>query len=105
MLNARRFLAAIQQRRLEYKWYLRQITQALRERARESPRVIALAEAKAAASQLLMERHPSEYAFIRAELRPHEMHNSSLPLSLASGPQRAGIKRRVLAALADGTWT
>ncbi|MCD9878069.1 hypothetical protein [Streptomyces guryensis] len=60
MLNARRFLAAIQQQRLECKRYVRQITQALRERARESPHVIALAEAKAAASRLLTEKRPSE---------------------------------------------
>ncbi|MGP4115253.1 hypothetical protein ACTWP5_30700 [Streptomyces sp. 4N509B] len=105
VLNARRFLAAIQQRRLEYKRYLRQITQTLRERARQNPHVIALAEAKATASQQLVERHPEEYAFIRAELRPHEEHDGFLPMALATSPQRAEIKRHVLTALADGTWT
>ncbi|MFI6278370.1 hypothetical protein [Streptomyces sp. NPDC050988] len=105
VLNARRFLAAVQQRRLEYKRCVRQITQALRERERESPHAIALAEAKATASRHLAERHPAEYALIRAELRPHEEHNGFLPRSLASSPQRAEIKRRVLATLADGTWT
>ncbi|MGO4758434.1 hypothetical protein AB4212_59185, partial [Streptomyces sp. 2MCAF27] len=68
VLNARRFLAAIQQRRLEYKRQLRQITQALRERMRERPHVIALADAKGEASRLLVERYLPEYAFIRAEL-------------------------------------
>ncbi|WP_414166793.1 hypothetical protein ACMATS_03140 [Streptoverticillium reticulum] len=104
VLNARRFLAAIQQRRLEYKRYVRQITQALRERGRESPHAIASAEAKAAAGQLLIEGHPSEYAYVRAVLRPHETHDGFLPGSLVTSPQRAEIKRRVLAALADGTW-
>ncbi|MBL1098334.1 hypothetical protein [Streptomyces coffeae] len=65
----------------------------------------ATAEAKAKASQLLIERHPSEYAFIRAELRPHEENDGFLPSSFANGPQRAEVKRRVLGALADGTWT
>ncbi|MFF4603088.1 hypothetical protein ACFY12_10090 [Streptomyces sp. NPDC001339] len=105
VLNARRFLAAIQQRRLEYKRYVRQITQALRERERESPYVIASAEAKATASQFLSESRAAEYAYIRAELRPHEEYDGSLPRSLANSPQRAELKRRVLAALAEGTWT
>ncbi|MFI1482036.1 hypothetical protein [Streptomyces sp. NPDC020747] len=105
VLNARRFLAAIQQRRLEYKRYARQITQALRERERESPHVIALAEAKATASHRLAERHPAEYALIRAELRPHEEHDGFLPRSLASSSQRAEIKRRVLTTLTAGTRT
>lgn len=104
VLNARRFLAAIQQRRLEYKRYVRQITQALRERERDSPHVIAAAEVKVMASQLLVERHASAYAFIRAELRPHEEYDGFLPRSLVNSPQRTEIKRRVLAALADGTW-
>ncbi|MFF4574428.1 hypothetical protein [Streptomyces sp. NPDC001410] len=105
VLNARRFLAAVQQRRLECKRYVRQITQALRERAREQPQVIALTEAKAEASRLLVERHPSEYAFIRAVLRPYEERDGFLPLSLVSGARRAAIKQHVVAALADGTWT
>lgn len=104
VLNARRFLAAIQQRRLEYKRYVRRITQTLRERARENPEVITLVEVKATASRQLTERHPSEYAFIRAELRPHEEHEGFLPGSLVNSPERAGIKRRVLRALAEGTW-
>ncbi|NUR02011.1 MAG: hypothetical protein HOY79_37415 [Streptomyces sp.] len=102
VLNARRFLAAIQQRRLEYKRYVRQLTQAMRER--ESPHVIASAEAKETAARLLGESRPLEYAFIRAELRPHEEREGFLPRSLVSSPQRAEIKRRVLNALADGTW-
>ncbi|PAZ14601.1 hypothetical protein CLM62_18390 [Streptomyces sp. SA15] len=105
VLNARRFLAAIQQRRLEYKRCVRQITQLLRTRERESPHAIAHAEAKAAAVRRLEERHQSEYAFIRAELRPYEEHDGFLPRALVSSPQRAEIKRRVLASLADGTWT
>lgn len=105
VLNARRFLAAVQQRRLECKRCVRQINQVLRERARESPHAIAGAEAKAAAGRLLVEGHPSEYAFIRAELRPHEERDGFLPMSLVSSRQRAEIKRRVLAALTDGTWT
>lgn len=104
VLNARRFLAAVQQRRMECKRYIRQLTQALRERARESPYVLAASEAKAAADELLVAAHPAEYAFIRAELRTHEEHAGYLPLSLVSGPRRAEIKRRVLAALADGSW-
>ncbi|MFF3372899.1 hypothetical protein ACFYXF_08050 [Streptomyces sp. NPDC002680] len=104
VLNARRFLAALQQRRMEYKRYIRQLTQALRERALESPYALAVSEAKAEADRLLVEAHPSEYAFIRAELRPYEERVGHLPLSLVSSPQRAGIKRRVLAALSDGTW-
>ncbi|MEV6498193.1 hypothetical protein [Streptomyces prunicolor] len=105
VLNARRFLAAVQQRRLECKRCLRQVNQVLRERTRESPHVIAGAEAKAEASRLLVEAHPSEYAFIRAELRPHEERDGFLPMSLVSSSRRAEIKRRVLAALKDGTWT
>ncbi|KUL26231.1 hypothetical protein [Streptomyces regalis] len=104
VLNARRFLAAVQQRRLEYKRYLRQLTQVLRERERETPHVIALFEAREAADRLLAETHPLEYAFIRAELRPHEEHDGFLPRSLVNSPQRAEIKRRVLAALTDDTW-
>ena len=104
VLNARRFLAAVQQRRIEYKRYVRQITQALRERERESPLAIASAEAKAAAGQLLIESHPSEYAYIRAALRPYEGYDGYLPLSLVSSPKRAEIKHRVVGALADGTW-
>lgn len=104
VLNARRFLAAVQQRRMECKRYIRQLTQALRERARESPYVLAASEAKAAADELLVEAHPAEYAFVRAELRPYEEHVGYLPLSLVSGSRRAEIKRRVLAALADGSW-
>lgn len=104
VLNARRFLAAVQQRRLECKRYVRQITQVLRKRERESPHVRVAAEAKAAASRLLVEGRPSEYAYVRAELRPHEASEGFLPDSLVTSPQRAEIKRRVLAALGDGTW-
>ncbi|MFJ5227938.1 hypothetical protein [Streptomyces sp. NPDC088400] len=104
VLNSRRFLAAIQQRRLEYKRYVRQITQALREREREDPHVLALAETKAAAGRLLVERYPSEYAYVRAVLRPHEECDGFLPRSLATSPERSEIKRRVLEALADRTW-
>ncbi|MHB9860042.1 hypothetical protein [Streptomyces sp. YIM S03343] len=104
VLNARRFLAAIQQRRLEYKRHVRQITHALRERERESSHAIAAAEAKAAVGQLLIERRSSEYAYVRAALRPHEERDGFLPRSLVTSPKRAEIKRRVLAALADGTW-
>ena len=104
VLNARRFLAAVQQRRMECKRYIRQITQALRERALESPYALAVSEAKAAADRLLVDGHPAEYAFVRAELRGHEEHVGYLPLSLVSSPRRAEIKRRVLAALSDGTW-
>jgi hypothetical protein len=105
VLNARRFLSAVQQRRLECKRCLRQIIQVLRARSRESPHVIAYAEAKATASGRLADRHPSEYAFIRTELRPYEECDGFLPRSLVSSRERAAIKRRVLAALADGTWT
>lgn len=105
VLNARRFLAAIQQRRLEYKRHLRQITQVLNEREHDNPRVVVMTEAREAASQLLIDRHPSEYAFIRTVLRPHEQYDGYLPGELANGPQRTEIKRRVLAALTDGTWT
>ena len=104
VLNSRRFLAAVQQRRLEYKRYVRQITQALRERECESPQAVASAEAKAKASELLVGQHAAEYAFVRAELRPHEEHDGILPRSLANSPQRAELKRRVLTALAHGTW-
>ncbi|MGW6308772.1 hypothetical protein ACWFRQ_21550 [Streptomyces niveus] len=104
VLNSRRFLAAIQQRRLEYKRCVRQITQALRKQEREDPHVIALAETKAAAGQLLAERYPSEYAYVRAVLRPHEERNGYLPKSLVTSPQRSEIKRRILQALTDGTW-
>ncbi|WP_225836872.1 hypothetical protein [Streptomyces sp. NK08204] len=105
VLNARRFLAAIQQRRLERKRYVRQITHVLRERAHERPRVVSLTEAKAEAGRLLAEQHPSEYAYVRAVLRSHEERDGFLPLSLVSGTRRAAVKRGVLAALADGTWT
>lgn len=104
VLNSRRFLAAIQQRRLEYKRYVRQITLALRERERENPDAIASTETKATAGQLLIERHPSEYAYVRAVLRPHEVRDGFLPRSLVTSPQRSEIKRRVLEALADRTW-
>ena len=104
VLNARRFLAAVQQRRMECKRYVRQLTQALRERALENPYTLAASEAKAAADRLLLEGHPAEYAFIRAELRVHEEYAGRLPLSLVSSPGRAEIKRRVLGALADGSW-
>jgi hypothetical protein len=104
VLNARRFLAALQQRRLEYKRYVRQITRALRERERESPQPLALAEARAAATQLLIERHPAEYAFIRAALRPHEERDGLRPMSLADSPQRAEINARSWRPLADGAW-
>lgn len=83
VLNARRFLAAVQQRRLEYKRYARQISQTLRERERESPQAIAAAEAQARAGLLLIEGHAPEYAFIRAELRSHEEYDGYLP----PGPQ------------------
>ncbi|MET8978288.1 hypothetical protein ABZX85_22000 [Streptomyces sp. NPDC004539] len=105
VLNARRFLAALQQRRLEYKRYVRQLTQALRERARENPYVLAAAEAKAGASALLVARHPGEYAYVLAALAPYEERDGVLPLALVSSPRRAELKREVLAALADGTWT
>lgn len=105
VLNARRFLAAVQQRRMEYKRYVRQLTMALREQERNNPHTIALAEAKEAASQLLVEGHVAEYAFIRSELRPYEVRDGLLPESLVNSAQRAQIKRRVLAALAEGPWT
>ncbi|MCF3105941.1 hypothetical protein IPZ58_30840 [Streptomyces roseoverticillatus] len=105
VLNARRFLAAVQQRRVEYKRCVRQITQVLRERKQQDPHVIARTEAKATASQLLIDKHPAEYAFIRAELRAHEISEGFLPTSLADSPRRAMIKRQVLTALAAGTWT
>ncbi|MFG2648934.1 hypothetical protein [Streptomyces sp. NPDC048436] len=92
-----------QQRRLEYKRYARQITQVLRERERECPRVVASAEAKATVSQFLIEGHQSKYGYVRAVLRPHEGRDDFLPNSLVTSPQRAEIKRRVLTALADGT--
>ncbi|HEY8984115.1 MAG TPA: hypothetical protein VIU15_31595 [Streptomyces sp.] len=105
VLNARRFLAALQQRRLEYKRYVRQLTQVLRERSRENPYVVAAAEAKAAACALLVARYPDEYAYVLAALAPHEERDGVLPMALVSSPRRAELKREVLAALADGTWT
>ncbi|MFF5585931.1 hypothetical protein [Streptomyces hygroscopicus] len=104
VLNARRFLAAVQQRRMEYKRCVRQFSQALRERERESPLTVALAEAKEAASQLLVDMHPAEYALIRSALRPYEVRDGYLPRELVSSGQRAQIKQEVLGALADGTW-
>ncbi|MGW0706711.1 hypothetical protein ACWD4G_12245 [Streptomyces sp. NPDC002643] len=104
VLNARRFLAAVQQRRLEYKRYVRRITRTLRERERQDPHIIALAEARATAGRHLVDHHPAEYTYLRAQLRPHELHPGFLPATLVSSPQRAEIKRRVLAALEDGTW-
>jgi hypothetical protein len=104
VLNARRFLAAIQQRRLECKRYVRQITQVLRERVRASPPVLAAAEAKASAGRLLLERHKAEYAHVRAELSAYETHPGHLPDHLVTSPRRAEIKQRVLAALEDGSW-
>ncbi|MFM9613064.1 hypothetical protein [Streptomyces niveiscabiei] len=104
VLNARRFLAALQQRRLEYKRYVRQLTQALRERARENPYVLAAGEAKAGASALLVERYPREYAYVLGVLRPFEERDGVLPQELVSSPRRAELKREVLAALADGSW-
>lgn len=105
VLNARRFLAAVQQRRTEYKRCARQLTQALRERERESPHTIALAEARETAGQLLVDTRPAEYAFIRSTLHPYEVREGHLPRSLVSSAQRAQIKQEVLTALAEGTWT
>ncbi|QNP74341.1 hypothetical protein IAG44_36045 [Streptomyces roseirectus] len=105
VLNARRFLAALLQRRLEYKRYVRQLTQVLRERARENPYVVAAAEAKTNAGALLAARHPGEYAYVLAALAPYEESAGVLPAALVSSPRRAALKREVLAALADGTWT
>jgi hypothetical protein len=104
VLNARRFLAALQQRRREYKWYVRQITETLRERAQADPHVAAGKEARLEAAELMGARHPAEYAYIRCRLRPHEVFDGKLPAALISTPARSQIKQSVLAALADGTW-
>ncbi|MBB5938353.1 hypothetical protein [Streptomyces zagrosensis] len=104
VLNARRFLAAIQQRRTEYKRCIRQLTLALRERELNDPRTLAFAKAKEAANQSLSDAHPAEYAFIRSVLRPHEVRDGYLPGELVGNDQRAQIKRDVLTALEQGTW-
>ncbi|MFC0601853.1 hypothetical protein [Streptomyces palmae] len=104
VLNARRFLAAVQQRRTEYKRCVRQLTLALRERRREAPRAVAFTEAKEEASRLLVEAHPAEYAYIRSVLGPYEVRDGCLPTELVGNGQRARIKQSVLTALAQGTW-
>lgn len=104
VLNARRFLAAVQQRRTEYKRCVRQFTVVLRERERASARAVAFAEAKEAACRLLVDARPGEYAYVRAVLRPHEVRDGHLPRELVSSDQRARLKRQVLTALTRGTW-
>jgi len=104
VLNARRFLSAVQQRRTEYKRCVRQLTLVLRERELEDPHAVASAEAKDAASQLLVNAHPAEYAFIRSVLRPYEVRDGYLPMELVGNAQRAQLKQEALSALAQGTW-
>ncbi|GAA0393870.1 hypothetical protein [Streptomyces luteireticuli] len=104
LLNARRFMAAVLQRRVECGHRTRHVAAAAGRAGREDPRCVADTEARDRAGRRLAELYSEEYAWIRAQLAPYEYRPGLLDRELLDVEARAAVKRRVTEALADGSW-
>ncbi|MBF6333520.1 hypothetical protein [Nocardia transvalensis] len=101
VLKARRFLAAVLQRRIECGHLLREAAADLEHRKQNDPHRIAFAKAKAHARDLLAQEHPIAFTYIRDRLRDYEnpRRPGVLDLDLLPDDHRRGqIKREVVTA-------
>ncbi|WP_459963809.1 hypothetical protein [Nocardia sp. IFM 10818] len=98
---ARRYLAAMNQRRLECLNLVREAVAEIEERQLDDPRRIAYAQAKKQAGLRLAAAHPAQYELIRNGLRPYESQPNVIDTSLLpNGDPRGELKKRLLAAAA-----
>lgn len=100
ILNARRFLVAIWQRRAENTRLIRQYAGTVTDRRRTAPDHELRSQALDAALDRLVAEHPAAAARILARLRPYATTDGRLELEVFTPALRAQAKREVLADLA-----
>lgn len=100
VLRARRFLAAILQRRIECRQFAQQAISDIDRARQQDPGRMAYARAKNRARHLLAERRPAEFAIIRAGLRPYERTPGVIDTDLLPDDDRRGAVKRALVAAA-----
>ncbi|MFJ4902789.1 hypothetical protein [Streptomyces sp. NPDC088727] len=72
LFRARRFMAAVMQRQAECDYQARWALQAVTQRRKEDPSIIAYREAYDAAGHELAAKYPDEYAYVLERLAPYE---------------------------------
>ncbi|WP_332757662.1 hypothetical protein [Streptomyces sp. MT206] len=100
ILNARRFLVAIWQRRAEHTRLIRQYAGTVTDRRRTAPDHELRSQALDAALDRLVAEHPAAAARILARLRPYATTDGRLEQAVFTPALRAQAKREVLADLA-----
>ncbi|WP_053924650.1 hypothetical protein [Streptomyces chattanoogensis] len=99
VLNARRFLVAVQQRTAENARTARQYAQTITEREQDEPDHQAHRRAFDQALHRLADAHPDAYDHIRHRLRPFESSPGRLDADALNSNERGTLKRQVLAEL------
>ncbi|MDQ1041476.1 hypothetical protein QFZ75_007978 [Streptomyces sp. V3I8] len=92
IFNARRFLAAVHQRRTECDYQRRWASESVEKRRHEDPAVVAYEEACREAASALVLQHPAEHAYILQRLAPYE-HRPGV-ISSENTPETLGALRK-----------
>lgn len=103
ILNARRFFAAVMQRKTECQRTLRQLMNAASLRKQEDPDVVARAQAELAARERLAEAHPAEFEHILERLRPFQTPSGRLDMKRMDTNLRGELKARTIKEIAAVT--
>jgi hypothetical protein len=100
VLNARRFFAAVAQRKTECTRTIRQLMNAAFLRKQDDPEVIARTEADLAAREQLAEAHPTEFEHILERLRPYQTPYGRLDMKRMNTDVRGALKAKTISELA-----
>ncbi|WP_280426449.1 hypothetical protein [Nocardia carnea] len=97
VVRARRFLAAVNQRRIECARMRRHLVAESGRNERRDPTRIAYTQAQVQASRLLVDRRPKALAYILEQLRPYETTPGVLDSALLpEGNRRGQVKRDII---------